>query len=203
MNSHEWNASWRRLISIDWRNETKLIPKMGWCKTKWAICNFCRAMRCLCRHAVSVCLSVRLFVCHVRELCQNELRYLLNFFTVGQPRFSTPNGIAIFRREPPPPNGGVECRWDSALSQILKLSSIALFDANDDFYRYLLRLTRKFYGFITTENHHFGRESKNEWMTICRQIAFQESWLADNDRQKNLTHFRYIRSKFWQKIKWN
>jgi len=31
---------------------------------------FCRAMLCkrgLCRHAVSVCLSV----CHVRELCQN------------------------------------------------------------------------------------------------------------------------------------
>ena len=36
---------------------------------------FCRAMLCkrgLCRHAVSICLSVRLSVCHVREFCQNK-----------------------------------------------------------------------------------------------------------------------------------
>ena len=37
---------------------------------------FCRAMLRkrgrLCRHAVSVCLSVRLSVCHVRGFCQNE-----------------------------------------------------------------------------------------------------------------------------------
>jgi len=97
----------------------------------------------------------------------------------------------------------VVLRRESDQARFRKYLNSALFDANDDFYRYLLRLTRKFYGFITTENHHFGRESKNERMTICRQIAFQESWLADNDRQKNLTHFRYIRSKFWQKIKWN
>jgi len=38
----------------------------------------------LCRHAVSVCVSVT---------------------------FVHLNGMAIFQREPPPPNGGVECRW--------------------------------------------------------------------------------------------
>ena len=61
-----------------------------------------------CRHAVSVCLSV----CHVRELRQNEWTYLRIFFTIRYPShssFSVPNGIAIFRRNPP--NGGVECRW--------------------------------------------------------------------------------------------
>jgi len=51
--------------------------------------NRCRAMLCkrgLCRHAVSVC--------HVREFCQHTILV-----------FSTPNGIAIFRLEPPPLTG--------------------------------------------------------------------------------------------------
>ena len=62
---------------------------------------------------LSVCPSVCLSVCHVRELRQNEQRYLRIFFTVGYPHHSSlsvPNGVATFRREPPY-NGGVECRW--------------------------------------------------------------------------------------------
>ena len=51
-----------------------------------------------------VCLcSVCPCVCHVRELCQNEYRYLWNFFTIGQPHhssFTVPNG-----REPPSLSG--------------------------------------------------------------------------------------------------
>ena len=62
----------------------------------------------LCHDAVSVCVCV----CHVRELCQNEQRYLPNFFTVGQPHHSSSslrNIMAVFRLKPP--NAGVECRW--------------------------------------------------------------------------------------------
>ena len=63
------------------------------------------------RHAVSVCVSV----CHVRGSCENERTYLHNFFTFGYPHhssLSTPDGVEIFRREPPLlPNGSVECKW--------------------------------------------------------------------------------------------
>ena len=53
------------------------------------------------------CLSVR----HVRHV-PKRVRYLQNFFTIGEPHsssFSIPNGVAVFRREPPP-NGGFECK---------------------------------------------------------------------------------------------
>jgi len=63
------------------------------------VVRFYRAMhmhkRGICRHAV----SVRPSVCHVRELRQNEYRYLRNFFTMWQPNhssFSTPNGVELF-----------------------------------------------------------------------------------------------------------
>jgi len=38
---------------------------------------------------VCVCVCVCLCVCHVRELCQNEYRYLRIFFTFGQPHHSS------------------------------------------------------------------------------------------------------------------
>jgi len=73
--------------------------------------HFCRAMlykRGLCRHAVSVCLSVR----HVREFCQNDEIYL---------QFFSPSGshtILFFSHQTPwrysdndLHNGGVEYRW--------------------------------------------------------------------------------------------
>jgi len=37
---NEMRWMWRRLISRLTKADTKLIPEMGWCKTKWAICNF-------------------------------------------------------------------------------------------------------------------------------------------------------------------
>jgi len=43
-------------------------------------------------------------VCHVRELRQNEYRYLRIFFTIGSDTilvFPHQRGVPIFRREPP------------------------------------------------------------------------------------------------------
>ena len=64
--------------------------------------------RCLCRHAV----SVRPSVCLSRSYIVERNNHLQNVFTIGQPhhsRFSAPNVMAIFRRDPA--NGGVECSW--------------------------------------------------------------------------------------------
>jgi len=67
----------------------------------------------LCRHAVSVCLSVRLSVTFMYSVEANKKKmYLPIFFHHRYPHhssFSIPNVMAIFRR-PPPPNGSVECR---------------------------------------------------------------------------------------------
>ena len=74
---------------------------------------FCRAMLCnrgLCCHAVSVCLFVCLYVTFVDSAKTNK--HIFNFFHLRVAKlfqFSTPNGMAIFRRERP--NQGVECRW--------------------------------------------------------------------------------------------
>ena len=72
-------------------------------------------MRGYSRHAVSVCVCVCLsvtFMDHV--IVKTNEHNLRNFFTFGYPHhssLSTPNGVAIFRREPPPTNGGAKCRW--------------------------------------------------------------------------------------------
>ena len=66
----------------------------------------------LCRHAESVRLSVCLPVTFVDHVKTNK-----HIFEIVSPSgshtilaFFIPNGMAIFRRDPPP-NGGVECRW--------------------------------------------------------------------------------------------
>jgi len=56
--------------------------------------------------------SVCLFVTFVHSVETNKCIFI--FFTVEWPHhstFSIPNVMAIFQREPPPTNGGVECRW--------------------------------------------------------------------------------------------
>ena len=62
--------------------------------------NFCHAMLCIGAAIAGMrCLSVR----HVRHV-PKRVRYLQNFFTIGEPHsssFSIPNGVAVFRREPP------------------------------------------------------------------------------------------------------
>jgi len=69
----------------------------------------------ICRHAVFVCLSVCLSVTFVS--CVKTNKHIFEIFSPSGSQailvFFTPNGVAIFRRElpPPPPNGGVECRW--------------------------------------------------------------------------------------------
>ena len=74
--------------------------------------SFCRAMLRIsgrCRVRPSVRPSVR----HICVFCRNELTYLQNYFTFGQPHhfcfFFAPNVMAILWRGPP--NGGVECSW--------------------------------------------------------------------------------------------
>jgi len=69
-------------------------------------------MRCL-----SVCLSVCVCVCVSVTFvsCVKMNKHIIKLFSPSGRHailvFSVPNGIAIFRRKPPPPNGGVECRW--------------------------------------------------------------------------------------------
>ena len=65
-----------------------------------------------CGVCLFVCPSVRLSVTFVDHVKTNK-----HFFEIFSPSgsqailvFFTPNGMAIFRREPPP-NGGVDCRW--------------------------------------------------------------------------------------------
>jgi len=78
-------------------------------------------MRCLSVH-LCVCLFVT-FVDHVKTN-----KRILNFFSPsGSPTILVflPNGMAIFRREPP--NGGLECRWGrlkSRFSTNMALGSI-------------------------------------------------------------------------------
>ena len=64
--------------------------------TSWYFCRATLCKRGLCRHVVSVCVSVT-FVNSVKTN-----KYIFNFFSLS---VSKP----IFRREPP--NGGVKCRW--------------------------------------------------------------------------------------------
>ena len=64
-------------------------------------------------YAVARCLSVCLSVRHTPVLCLNGYTYPQNVFTVGYPHhssFSLPNGMAIFRREPPPLKGASNAR---------------------------------------------------------------------------------------------
>jgi len=78
--------------------------------------DFCRAMlskRGLCRHAVSVCLSV----CHVREFCQNETCLQIFFLPSGSHIILVYRNQAIFGLGPP--NGSVECRWGRPKSRLL------------------------------------------------------------------------------------
>ena len=77
---------------------------------------FCCAMLCkrgISRHAVSVRLSARVSVTFVHSVKTNK--YIFNFLSPSGSHtiliFSVPNVIAIFWRNPPPPNGGVECTW--------------------------------------------------------------------------------------------
>jgi len=69
----------------------------------------------LCRHAVSVCLSVRLSVTFVYYFKRSN--HILNFFHHSS--FTVPNFMAIFRRGPGPLTEvrGVECRWDRQTSR--------------------------------------------------------------------------------------
>jgi len=62
-----------------------------------------------------ICLSVCPSMCLSRSyILSQRINIYSIFFTIWQPHhfgFSISNGIAIFRREPPPPKEGVECRW--------------------------------------------------------------------------------------------
>ena len=73
---------------------------------------FCRAMLCIsAAYAVMRCLSVCPSVTFVDHVKTNKHIFEI-FFTIRWPHhssFSVPNGVAIFRRNPP--HGGVECRW--------------------------------------------------------------------------------------------
>ena len=70
--------------------------------------------RCLCRHAVSVCLSVCLSVTFLDCVETNKHIFKKIHHRIAKPLISVPNAMAlIFRRERPPPtvNRGVECTW--------------------------------------------------------------------------------------------
>ena len=78
----------------------------------------------LCRHAVSVHISV----CHVCGSCQNEQTYLRNFFAIGQPHHSSyfiPKRVTIFQRNPP--NGGIECRRGRQKRNFRRISGFAVY----------------------------------------------------------------------------
>jgi len=65
----------------------------------------------LCHHAVCVC------VCLSRSYIVKTNKDIFEIFSpsVSHSSFSVPNGMAIFRREPP--NGGVKCRWSRQKSR--------------------------------------------------------------------------------------
>ena len=72
----------------------------------------------LCRHALSVCPSVRLSVTIVNSVSVKMSNRKLRFFSRSG-GFSVPNVMAILRRDPPP-NWGIEtfeCRWNSQKSR--------------------------------------------------------------------------------------
>jgi len=82
----------------------------------------------LCRHAVSVCVFV--CVC-VSVTFVDHVKTNKDIFKKFSPSgshiilfISVPNGIAIFRRNPPPPNGGVECRWGIGINRDSELISL-------------------------------------------------------------------------------
>jgi len=82
----------------------QILSKIGWFLQRDAM-----HKRSLYRHAVSVCVSVclsRSWIMSKRIKKSSEIFHHRVAFL-----FFMPNGIAIFRRDPPPPNGGVECRW--------------------------------------------------------------------------------------------
>ena len=95
---------YRKLVYHIWHRQTALssqfLPRDAMHK------------RGICRHPVSVfCLSVRLSVCHVRELRQNEYRYLQKFFIIGsQDILVFPYQTGWHYSNGNPPNGGVECK---------------------------------------------------------------------------------------------
>jgi len=75
-------------------------------KILWKSDDFCRAMLCkrgLCRHAVSVCLSVCPSLTCVS--CVKANKHIVIFLPSGI-QATVSNGIAIFRREPPWQGGG-------------------------------------------------------------------------------------------------
>jgi len=96
---------------------------------------FCRAMLCKRDVAVVRCLCVGVSVTFVH--CVKTNKHIFNFFhrrvATENSSFSIPNGMAIFRREPP--NGGVECKWGRLKSRNLHrnlyfaLCSLLLFTA--------------------------------------------------------------------------
>ena len=75
------------------------------------------AKRCLCRHAVSVCVSVCSSVTFVNSVETNK--DICNFFSSSGSHtilgFCTPNVVAIFWRGPD--NGGIKCRWGKLKSR--------------------------------------------------------------------------------------
>jgi len=77
------------------------------------------------RRAVSVCVCV----CPSRScIVSKRINISPKCFhhRVATPSFSVPNGMAIFRWEPPPPKGDVECRWGRLKSRNQPLSGLAI-----------------------------------------------------------------------------
>jgi len=75
-------------------------PYYDYYNTAATMLGFCRAMLCkrgLCRHAVSVYMSVCVYVCHLRVRAKRHS--------------NTPTGT-------PPPNGSVECKWGRQKSRL-------------------------------------------------------------------------------------
>ena len=84
-------------------------------------CGFFRGS--VCRLCPSVRLSVRLAVCHVRVLCQNEQSYLQTFFH----RRVAAHWFFCTKRsqysDEDPANGGGECRWMKKIRPISRFIS--------------------------------------------------------------------------------
>jgi len=78
----------------------------------------------LCRHAVSVRLSVCPSVTFVNPVKTSNR--IFHFFTSGHSSFSILNVMAIFRWGPP--NGGVECRWGRHKSRFWTNSWLSIDD---------------------------------------------------------------------------
>ena len=95
----------------------------NWNKRVYVCFSFCRAMLCkrgICRHAVSVCLSVCLSVTFEKSVKTSNRRLSLKFFSPSGSHtkwhhysFSIPKVMAIFRRGPLYDGGGVGKTRDS------------------------------------------------------------------------------------------